>query len=60
MLQRTVAVEGSLTLLLDSFLVGVSSLMCLTQQVPELDEGIDPDTHRKRMADVAQFIPNVI
>lgn len=52
-------VQGSLTMLLDSFLSGVSSLLALTQQVPELDGDIEAATHQQRMADVAHFIPNL-
>jgi len=47
-------------MLLDSFLSGVSSLLALTQQVPELDGDIEAATHQQRMADVAHFIPNLL
>lgn len=46
-------------MLLDSLLCGVSTLMCLTQQVPELDGDTDPETHRQRQADIASFIPHM-
>ncbi|XP_067937575.1 HMG domain-containing protein 4-like isoform X2 [Watersipora subatra] len=52
--------ESTLTVLLDALLSGMSALMCLTQQVPELDEGIHPQTHRQRMTDVAHFMPNLL
>lgn len=44
--------------LLDTFLCGTSALMCLTQQVVELDGDTDPATHRKRMDDISYYIPD--
>lgn len=58
-LQTSVDMEESLSQLLDGFLCSVSSLMCLTQQVPQLDGDISAESHRKRMSDVAYFIPDV-
>merc|ERR1711997_266243 len=51
-----IAVSGSLSVLLDSLLCATAPLLCLTQQVPELD-GIPPDTLQKILDNIAYIMP---
>lgn len=41
LLQGQIAVSGSLSVLLDSLLCSVGPLVCLSQQVPELNSELD-------------------
>jgi len=58
-LQGEIQIQGSLSLLLDTLLCGTAALMCLTQQVPELDGDTDPQLHKNTMANISNYIPDV-
>jgi len=53
-----IAVSGSLSVLLDSLLCATAPLLCLTQQVPELN-GIPQDTLKKILDNVAYIMPGL-
>jgi len=56
--QGQIAVQGSLSVLLDSLLCALGPLTCLTAQLPELD-GCHPDTHSKTLDNIAYFMPGI-
>lgn len=56
--QANIAVQGSLTVLLDSMLCAAGALTCLTQQVPEMD-GIEPEVHLSTLDNMAYFMPGI-
>ncbi|XP_062592739.1 HMG box-containing protein 4-like [Saccostrea cucullata] len=53
-----IAVQGSLSVLLDSLLCAVGPLMCLTSQVPELN-GCSPKTHTRVLDNIAYIMPGL-
>ncbi|KAK3577545.1 hypothetical protein CHS0354_026513 [Potamilus streckersoni] len=53
-----IAVQGSLSVLLDSMLCAFGPLMCLTQQLPELD-GCLPETHLSTLENIAYVMPGL-
>ena len=53
-----IAVSGSLSVLLDSLLCATAPLLCLTQQVPELD-GIPQDTLKEILDNIAYIMPGL-
>lgn len=53
-----IAVQGSLSVLLDSFVCACGPLLCLTQQVPGLD-GCSPLTHAHTLDSVAYVMPGL-
>ena len=58
MLQGLIAVQGSLSVLLDSLLCAVGPLMCLTTQVPELN-GCSAQTHTSVLDNIAYIMPGL-
>ena len=54
-----IPVAGSLCVLLDSMLCAVAPLLCVTKQVPELQEAIPPETLDKMLDNVAYIIPGL-
>lgn len=50
--------SGSLSVLLDSLLCATAPLLCLTQQVPELD-GIPQDTLKEILDNIAYIMPGL-
>lgn len=53
-----ITVSGSLPLLLDSLLCALGPLLCLTQQIPEMD-GADPEVLSTTLENVAYFMPGL-
>lgn len=53
-----IAVSGSLSVLLDSLLCATAPLLCLTQQVPELN-GIPQDTLKDILDNIAYIMPGL-
>lgn len=53
-----IAVQGSLSVLLDSLLCAVGPLMCLTTQVPELN-GCSAKTHIRVLDNIAYIMPGL-
>ncbi|XP_011308793.1 HMG box-containing protein 4-like isoform X2 [Fopius arisanus] len=53
-----IAVSGSLSVLLDSFLCALGPLMCLTQQVPEAN-GTEADTLSEILDNIAYIMPGL-
>ncbi|KAK3717552.1 hypothetical protein RRG08_032033 [Elysia crispata] len=53
-----IAVQGSLSVLLDSLLCACGPLLCLTQQVPNMD-GCDPLVHGQTLDSVAYVMPGL-
>ncbi|XP_060069920.1 HMG domain-containing protein 4-like [Ylistrum balloti] len=53
-----IAVQGSLSVLLDSVLCALGPLMCLTTQIPEMN-GCSSDTHTRTLDNVAFFMPGL-
>ncbi|XP_064604641.1 HMG domain-containing protein 4-like [Liolophura sinensis] len=53
-----IAVQGSLSVLLDSMLCACGPLMCLTQQLPELN-GCSSQVHAKTLDNVAYIMPGL-
>lgn len=53
-----IAVQGSLSVLLDSLLCAVGPLMCLTTQVPELN-GCSAKTHTRVLDNIAYIMPGL-
>lgn len=53
-----IAVSGSLSVLLDSLLCATAPLLCLTQQVPELD-GVPQETLKKILDNIAYIMPGL-
>lgn len=53
-----IAVQGSLSVLLDSLLCTLGPLMCLTNQVPQLN-GCSEDVHRGTLENIAYIMPGV-
>ncbi|GFR80122.1 HMG box-containing protein 4 [Elysia marginata] len=53
-----IAVQGSLSVLLDSLLCACGPLLCLTQQVPDMD-GCDPLVHGQTLDSVAYVMPGL-
>lgn len=59
-LQGQIAVSGSLSVLLDSLLCALGPLMCLTQQVPELQAGCcSPEQLLSTLDNVAFIMPGL-
>lgn len=56
--QGLIAVQGSLSVLLDSLLCAVGPLMCLTTQVPELN-GCSAKTHTRVLDNIAYIMPGL-
>jgi len=54
-----IPVTGSLCVLLDSMLCAMAPLLCVTQQVPELQEAIPQETLNKMLDNVAYIIPGL-
>ncbi|XP_050401901.1 HMG box-containing protein 4 [Patella vulgata] len=52
------AVQGGLSVLLDSLICACGPLMCLTQQVSELN-GCDRNTHSKTLDNIAYIMPGL-
>ncbi|KAL5022617.1 hypothetical protein ScPMuIL_001772 [Solemya velum] len=53
-----IAVQGSLSVLLDSMLCACGPLVCLTSQVPELD-GCSQQTHLNTLDNIAYYMPGL-
>lgn len=53
-----IAVQGSLSVLLDSMLCALGPLMCLTTQIPEMN-GCSSETHSRTLDNVAFFMPGL-
>ncbi|XP_076093865.1 uncharacterized protein LOC143064714 [Mytilus galloprovincialis] len=53
-----IAVQGSLSVLLDSLLCALGPLMCLTTQIPEL-HGCPAETHSRTLDNLAYFMPGL-
>ncbi|CAL1545463.1 unnamed protein product [Lymnaea stagnalis] len=53
-----IAVQGSLSVLLDSLLCACGPLLCLTQQVPGMD-GCSPSVHSQTLDSVAYVMPGL-
>ncbi|XP_033738827.1 HMG domain-containing protein 4-like isoform X2 [Pecten maximus] len=53
-----IAVQGSLSVLLDSVLCALGPLMCLTTQIPEMN-GCSSETHSRTLDNVAFFMPGL-
>ncbi|XP_046355424.2 HMG domain-containing protein 4-like isoform X1 [Haliotis rufescens] len=53
-----IAVQGSMSVLLDSLLCSFGPLMCLTQQVPEIN-GCSRPTHGKTLDNIAYVMPGL-
>ncbi|XP_015115235.1 HMG box-containing protein 4 isoform X1 [Diachasma alloeum] len=53
-----IAVSGSLSVLLDSFLCALGPLMCLTQQIPEAN-GAEADTLSEVLDNIAYIMPGL-
>lgn len=53
-----IAVQGSLSVLLDSLLCALGPLMCLTTQIPEL-HGCPAETHNRTLDNLAYFMPGL-
>ncbi|XP_034935019.1 HMG box-containing protein 4 isoform X2 [Chelonus insularis] len=53
-----IAVSGSLSVLLDSLLCALGPLMCLTQQVPEID-GAEPEVLSQVLDNIAYIMPGL-
>jgi high mobility group protein 2-like 1 len=58
MLQGLIAVQGSLSVLLDSMLCAAAPLLALTHQVPGLD-GCSEATHARTLDMVAYIMPGL-
>ncbi|ESN96454.1 hypothetical protein HELRODRAFT_189247 [Helobdella robusta] len=56
--QGTIAVQGSLSVLLDSLLCSLGSLMCLTNQIPQLDLDLE-ELNRETLDNIAYIMPGV-
>jgi len=56
--QGQIAVQGSLSVLLDSMLCALGPLMCLTTQVPELN-GCEQRIHASTLNNIAYIMPGV-
>ncbi|KAL4236576.1 hypothetical protein ACF0H5_004961 [Mactra antiquata] len=53
-----IAVQGSLSVLLDSMLCAVAPLMCLTAVLPETN-GLPAETHMKNLDNIAYIMPGL-
>ncbi|XP_005094637.1 HMG box-containing protein 4 isoform X2 [Aplysia californica] len=53
-----IAVQGSLSVLLDSLLCACGPLLCLTQQIPGMD-GCSPSVHAQTLDSVAYVMPGL-
>ena len=56
--QGLIAVQGSLSVLLDSMLCAMAPLMCLTNQLEELN-GCSHQTHMKTLDNIAYIMPGL-
>lgn len=56
--QGLIAVQGSLSVLLDSLLCACGPLIALTQQIPGLD-GCSESTHARTLDSVAYIMPGL-
>eukprot|EP00096_Caligus_rogercresseyi_P009597 TRINITY_DN327_c3_g1_i3.p1 TRINITY_DN327_c3_g1~~TRINITY_DN327_c3_g1_i3.p1 ORF type:complete len:272 (+),score=86.14 TRINITY_DN327_c3_g1_i3:47-862(+) len=54
-----IAVSGSLSVLLDSLLCAMGPLMCLTKQVPELQDSVPPTQLSSILDNVAYIMPGL-
>merc|ERR1719414_579055 len=52
-----IAVSGSLSVLLDSLLCAMGPLVCLTKQVPELENAVQDDKLSKILDNIAYVMP---
>jgi len=57
-LQGLIAVQGSLSVLLDSMLCAVAPLLCLTSILPETN-GLPYQTHMKNLDNIAYVMPGL-
>ena len=58
LLQGQIAVQGSLSVLLDSLLCALGPLVCLTNQMPQLD-GCPAEVHSSTLDNIAYFMPGI-
>ena len=58
MLQGQIAVQGSLSVLLDSLLCTLGPLSCMTAYIPELD-GCPQQTHSNTLDSIAYIMPGL-
>lgn len=56
--QGPIAVQGSLSVLLDSSLCAMASVMCLTNQLPEVGTGLNK-THSRNLDNIAYIMPGI-
>ena len=54
-----IAVAGSLSVLLDSLLCAMGPLVCLTKQVPQLNQAVPPDQLNKILDNIAYIMPGL-
>ena len=54
-----IAVSGSLSVLLDSLLCAMGPLVCLTKQIPELNQAVSQDKLSKILDDIAYIMPGL-
>lgn len=54
-----IAVAGSLSVLLDSMLCAMAPLMCVTQQVPQMENSIPRETLNQMLDNIAYIIPGL-
>lgn len=57
--QGLIAVSGSLSVLLDSLLCSMGPLICLTKQVPELQDAVPQETLNKILDNIAYVMPGL-
>ena len=56
--QGQIAVQGSLSVLLDSMLCALGPLFCLTSQVPEMNV-VAAETHKATLDNLAYIMPGI-
>jgi len=54
-----IAVSGSLSVLLDSLLCAMGPLVCLTKQVPELNQAVSQEKLSKILDNIAYIMPGL-
>ncbi len=57
-MQGHIAVQGTLSVLLDSMLCALGPLTCLTAHVPELD-GCPARVHTRTLDNIAYYMPGI-
>ena len=57
-IQGQIAVQGSLSVLLDSMLCALGPLFCLTSQVPEMNV-VAAETHKATLDNLAYIMPGI-